>query len=257
MHGWTFIGSRSASFGQRIFWLFTLSTFMVLAGYLVKMNISAYDNSVTTIKIDDRTADLSDAYFPSVVICNINQLRKSFIYWLHENIHENGLLNEKSIHILDVFSLVKTHFFRGHEEGLHEHFTPEDQDELLDLILESKFYEEKFDQFYIKNLDALNLIVSSDNNLVHYDDVYDAKDLLGEYSNLTKLAYHKSFLQAMAGQWTIGQMILMIKWRGNGDGIWYQTGYSTDYGVCQWVTPDYNFSGSDEFCKLLDLRSIG
>ena len=51
-----------------------------------------------TIKTVDRTANLSDAFFPSIVICNINQLRKSFIYWLHDNIHQNIRLNDQSPH---------------------------------------------------------------------------------------------------------------------------------------------------------------
>ena len=112
MHGWVFIGSRHAPRGQRIFWFSILSTFLVLAGYLMKQNISAYTNSVTTIKTVDRTANLSDAFFPSIVICNINQLRKSFIYWLHDNIHQNIRLNDQSPpSIVDVFSLVKNQTF--------------------------------------------------------------------------------------------------------------------------------------------------
>ena len=116
MHGWTFFGSHHASMGQRIFWFSILSTFFVLAGYLMKENISAYTNSVTTIKTVDRTANLSDAFFPSVVVCNINQLRKSFIYWLHDDIRQNELIDIQSPSIEDVFSHVKNHYFRVENE---------------------------------------------------------------------------------------------------------------------------------------------
>ena len=110
MHGWAFLGSQHTSIGQKIFWFSILSLLLALAGYLMKGNISAYTESVTTIKTVDRTANLSDAYFPSVVICNINQLRKSFIYWLHDNLHENSLLEDKSTRIDEVFSIVKNNY---------------------------------------------------------------------------------------------------------------------------------------------------
>ena len=41
-------------------------------------------------------------------------------------------------------------------------------------------------------------------------------------------------------------MILGMKWKGKG-GIFYQTDYSTDYGVCHWVTPSYDWTGSNLF----------
>ena len=240
MHGWAFFGSHHAPIGQRIFWFSVLCTFLSLSGYLMKESISAYANSVTTIKTVDRTANLSDVFFPSVVICNINQLRKSFIYWLHDNIRQSELIDMQSPSIEDVFSHVKNHYFRVENEVSVK------DEEWLKLILESNFYEEKFKQFYTKNLDALKLIAPPENKIVYYDNV-DPSEFIGGLSNATRKAYHKSFLQAMAGQWAIGQMILTIKWKGKGAGaLYYQTGYATDYGVCNWITPNYAFSGSVE-----------
>ena len=234
MHGWVFIGSHHASRGQRIIWFSILSTFLALAGYLMKENISAYTNSVTTIKTVDRTANLSDAFFPSVVICNINQLRKSFIYWLHDNIHQNGSLNYKSTTVVDVFSLVKNHYFRDTNEKSENH------EDLLEMILESKFFEKKFEQFYNKNLDALKSLVplEDEDKLSYYSNVMNKAELIGGLSESTKKAYHKSFLHAMAGQWTVGQMIIFMRWKGKG-GLFYQLDYSTDYGVCNWLSPNY------------------
>ena len=251
MHGWVFIGSRHAPRGQRIFWFSILSTFLVLAGYLMKQNISAYTNSVTTIKTVDRTANLSDAFFPSIVICNINQLRKSFIYWLHDNIHQNIRLNDQSPpSIVDVFSLVKNHYFRVENEISENH------EDLLERILESKFFEEKFEQFYKRNLDALKSLVPVDDKLEYYSNVMDKAELIGVLSESTKKAYHKSYLQAMASQWTIGQMIIMMRWKGKG-GIFYQPDYSTDYGVCNWVSPSYQQSnGSDGFFNKLQRGAL-
>ena len=80
-------------------------------------------------------------------------------------------------------------------------------------------------------------------NTVH--SVHTA-ELIGVLSESTKKAYHKSYLQAMAGQWTIGQMIMFMRWKGKG-GIFYQSEYSTDYGVCHWITPNYVWTGSKQF----------
>ena len=117
------------------------------------------------------------------------------------------------------------------------------------MILESKFFENKFKQFYKKNLEALKSLVplEDEEKLTYYGNVADhPPELIGVLSESTKKAYHKSYLQAMAGQWTIGQMILGMKWKGKG-GLFYQSEYSTDYGVCHWVTPNYVWTGSNQF----------
>ena len=243
MHGWALFGSQQTPRGQKIFWFSILSTFLALAGFLIKENITAYEASLTTIKTVERTADLNDAFFPSVVICNINQLRKSFIYWLHENLHQNRSFNDNStISVEDVFSLVNHHYFRVENEKNEE---SEKHEDLLELILGSKFYEKKFEQFYQRNLDALKFLVPPENKLYYYNNVYPA-ELIGVLSNSTRKAYHKSYFQAMAGQWMIGQMILFMRWKEKG-GIFYQSDYSTDYGVCNWITPNYDEYESDEF----------
>ena len=50
----------------------------------------------------------------------------------------------------------------------------------------------------------------------------------------------------MAGQWRVGQMIPYLMWNGmdpndpaNKTGVYFQTGFGTNYGVCSWVTPFY------------------
>ena len=216
-------------------------------------SISTYVDSVTTIKIVDRTANLSDAYFPSVIICNINQLRKSFIYWLHENINQEWP-QKYAINVDDVFSLVRKYYFRATN---NDPFS-QTSDDFLNLILDSNFFETKFLEFLGQNLDnndtqeALMSIIPPKNKIAsYYDFKFDAEGSLGQYGNLTKVAYHKNFFQALANQWAIGQMILMMRWQGRlgrnswGGNLFYSIGYPTDFGVCQWITPNYQFSGSD------------
>ena len=184
MHGWALFGSHHTPRGQRIFWFSILSIFLALAGFLIKENISAYDASVTTIKTVDRTADLNDVFFPSVVICNINQLRKSFIYWLHDNLNDK-FNNKSTISVEDVFSLVNHHYFRVENEKNEE---SEKHEDLLELILGSKFYEKKFEEFYQRNLDALKYLAPPDNKLYYYNYVYPA-ELFGVLSNCLSVCH--------------------------------------------------------------------
>ena len=95
-----------------------------------------------------------------------------------------------------------------------------------------------------------------DDKLEYYSNVMDKAELIGILSESTKKAYHKSYLQAMASQWTIGQMIILMRWKGKG-GIFYQPDYATDYGVCNWVSPSYQPSnGSDGFFNNLQRGAL-
>ena len=105
MHGWIFFGSANAPLKQRLFWLVVLSASLVTAALLIFLNTAAFMSSFTQIRTQDRTADLGHAYFPSVLVCNINQLRKSFIYWLHHNLGQSEAFRSTSME--DLFYVVR------------------------------------------------------------------------------------------------------------------------------------------------------
>jgi hypothetical protein len=90
MHGWGFIGTPSTSQAQRLFWLLVIFSSAGAAVYLLQDTVDKFTDYTAKINIEDRSANLKEAYFPSVVVCNINHLRMSFIYWIHHKFQQNS-----------------------------------------------------------------------------------------------------------------------------------------------------------------------
>ena len=74
-HGWRFLGERNKSIGQKVFWAFVIFGFSGLLVWFSELAITDYTSSTIKVGIADRSAPLDDAFFPSVVVCNINPLR--------------------------------------------------------------------------------------------------------------------------------------------------------------------------------------
>ena len=105
MHGCSFFGAPHSSsyLFKKLFWFIVVIFSLSLSGYLIYANTKSFMNTFTTISTNDKSKDLNDVYFPSLVICNINPLRKSFIYWIHENLQQSGMTDISIGEVFDVF----------------------------------------------------------------------------------------------------------------------------------------------------------
>ena len=63
---------------QRIFWTFILLLSITLSIVCLYQNIFDFKNATVITYIDSMTVPLSEIFFPSVVVCNMNQVRLSF-----------------------------------------------------------------------------------------------------------------------------------------------------------------------------------
>ena len=88
----------------------------------------------------NRSRDLDSAFFPSAVFCNLNPLRKSFIYWIYENIRISDT-EWNDVTIEEIFQLIGSQFF---ELNWKYKEISEKQTKLLDAILDSSFFEDEF-----------------------------------------------------------------------------------------------------------------
>ena len=242
MHGWSFFGSPTGSRVQRLFWFLILITAFGCSGFLLTHSIITFLTSYTIINIKDRTNSLEEIYFPSLVICNINPLKKSFIYWLHEELVKSGKADAS---ISEIFDVVGNLYFSS-ENADNE--SQEKYDRILDNILESEFFEEKFKEFMGEKINGSDFNITPKTNTPFiYNRVEDAAEDLGEYNEVTKKNYHKNFLRELAGQWKQGQMIPYLKWDGmdpddqlnKPGGIYLEIGYPTSFGLCNFITPYY------------------
>ena len=245
LHGWSFFGSSNSSVAKKLFWFAVLSGSFFAAGYFIRLNILSFVNSYTIIKIEDRTSDLSNIHFPSVAICNINPLRKSFIYWIHENLNTTGRTDS----VKNIFDAIGSQYFSSNvnSNGFGK--------QLLDDILDSDFFEIEFRKFLDEKVNKSDFsITGKKNTIFSYNEQEDrVEQAFGEYNQTTKKLYHKTFLHELASQWKQGQMIPFIQWSGmdpddpknETGGVFLEIGFGTSFGICNFITPYFRHMPPD------------
>ena len=147
------------------------------------------------LNLENRSQDLDHAFFPSAVFCNLNPLRKSFIYWIYENIRISDT-EWNNVTIEEIFQLIGSQFF----EFVHWKYREmtEKETKLLDAILNSSFFEDEFRNFLSEKTNGSASFDQSNarayyNNLHLYHRLEESIDILGEYTQETKTTYHKNF----------------------------------------------------------------
>ena len=81
--------SRGSAAFQSTFWTLIVMASVVSGGFFLHNNTSEFLHSTVQTTLDG-SVPLSEVYFPSVVVCNINQIRKSFFAEL--GFYENDTL---------------------------------------------------------------------------------------------------------------------------------------------------------------------
>ena len=72
LHGYQYIGRKE----KRVFWTGIVLGSYVLAIYFLGSNISDYMDSSTVTTLQSTTSSLNNIFYPSVTVCNTNQIRK-------------------------------------------------------------------------------------------------------------------------------------------------------------------------------------
>merc|ERR1719397_402527 len=103
LHGWKYL-TRVQS-GGKILWLMIVLGALGVATIFLHASIVDFTSSTVVTTIATTTAPLSEVYFPSVILCSINQIRKSLF---------TGLEVSNSSHI----ELLLQTFYSGRSESL-------------------------------------------------------------------------------------------------------------------------------------------
>ena len=101
LHGWIYIGEKKASKLQKSFWIFTIFMSILLAIFLAYKQTKDFMNATIATTLDSIDVPLTEIYFPSVVLCNNNQIRQSYL-------DENDLDIKTSTKLLDRWSTHQT-----------------------------------------------------------------------------------------------------------------------------------------------------
>ena len=137
--------------------------------------ITEYTDSTIKVDIKDRSAPLDEAFFPSVVMCNISPLRKSFIYWLADNLKLEG----GEVSVSKLFQVIGYNFFKTSNESISNEDTA-----LLDRIFTSAFYQEGFEKFLTEKDMEEPVDIQLSNSKVFLDS--SVRDDLPPYDNTTR-----------------------------------------------------------------------
>ena len=78
LHGWRYLADSKISHPKNIFWFLILCISISGASFLIYHNTLTFRNATIITTVETMTAPLSEIFFPSITVCNINQARKSF-----------------------------------------------------------------------------------------------------------------------------------------------------------------------------------
>ncbi len=82
LHGFNFFGYPERSSTRTIFWLVVILVSTTLGLVVVGTNIKDFSSSTVSYDLDTPTLPLDGVLFPGMVLCNMNQMRSSFIWAL-------------------------------------------------------------------------------------------------------------------------------------------------------------------------------
>ena len=78
IHGWPYLASEAGLIRKGL-WLATILVTSGVALYFMRQNIVEYQKSDVVTLLNTTTASLTDIYFPTVTVCNINQVSQAFL----------------------------------------------------------------------------------------------------------------------------------------------------------------------------------
>ena len=207
------------------------------------MALSDFNSRTTQVITKDHHASLDDVYFPSVVVCNINDFRYSFVKYIIDNLKKDGIVNyENGTHMQttkeeqDVFDLIRGYFFKGFNRNLTSH-----EEDLKMHIFQSDFYRNYVSRYFDSSMnERLNI---SSTSYVLLSSRIQEKISYSNGSNEMKERYLDDVFGILATQWEEGEMITNLEWNGDiqqeseRSYVYMEQDFGTSDGVCSWVTP--------------------
>ena len=178
--------------------------------------------STVSYNLESPTVALDDVFFPSVVVCNMNALRKSFI---------KTLIDDPAIKNLTTFDelllLVNSYYIRGTKLEL----TPKEE-LITKTIIECEAYNRLYEQFIASATIEDQIPDFSSVTVAKYHSLMDIEE-----EERFNPEYKLAFLLEIATQFRAKEVLINIQF--NGAGIHHDGGgFATDVSdTCHWLTP--------------------
>ena len=113
LHGWKFFSVSNFKHSHVAFWTLIMLASIIGASYIITNHIQEFFSSSVSYNLESPTVPLDQVFFPSVVVCNMNSLRKSFI----QTLMTDPKIND-SISYPELWKLVDQVFIAGGKDEL-------------------------------------------------------------------------------------------------------------------------------------------
>lgn len=186
------------------------------------MNIDEFIRSSVSFNLESPTTPLSEVYFPSIVICNMNKLRKSFIFSL---LRDPEL---SKIEYYDLLRIIDQVFIDGRSNTTDQDLS-QDEGEIVDAIFRSSVYEELFQEVITQALRpnaSLGTIPIAKWHILNLVNINET----------TVKELKRSSVVELASQFRDRELIAQVDFAGFG--AYYESRFTTDISeTCVWFTP--------------------
>ncbi len=151
LHGFNFLSLSNFKVPHTVFWTVIITASIASSAYIMTTHVQEFLAETVSYNLESPTVPLDDVFFPSVTLCNMNSLRKSFI----QTLMKDPAINQ-SITFSKLWKLVDGVYITGGKENLTS---------LEQSVIHSKVI---WQLKYLINIDVLmHDILSSNFNLRH------------------------------------------------------------------------------------------
>lgn len=188
--------------------------------------------------LESPTVALDDVFFPSVVVCNMNQLRKSFI----QSLMTDPVLKNLTT-FDDLLILVNSYYIKGVKLDL----SPEEK-----LITDQIFASKVFNDLYAEFIETASLADTNSIPDMANVGIYKYHSLAEiDENERYDIKYKIAYFMEVATQFRHKEVLVHLQF--NGAGINHDGGgFATDISdTCHWLTPFVKKPGD-----FLDLRYL-
>ena len=150
-----------------------------------------------------------------------------------------------------MWDTISYEFFDGWPSGRNP--TQEETD-LIEYFITRPKFQDLLEKFTQQNLDQIKKDMSYSNltEIQVEESLFESKDEILSHLNLKET--RRKLLPYLSRQFQAFEMILDVDWLGSEFGVYYETGFGTDMGICEWITPNTTFKKG--LIEPFDLRSV-
>lgn len=111
----------------------------------------------------------------------------------------------------------------------------EEENQLIDFFIDTQKYKDILENFVKDEVILQNSSSWSNTTQIYFENFLNSEK---DNIDLESRKIRKKLLPYVSRQFERFEMVVDIEWLGSDYGVFYETGFDTDAGVCDWITPN-------------------